>query len=179
MRYKVLIQLLGKIIILIGLSLLVPLFLALYFHEKEWMAFAWSSGITLTFGIILSFFPGGEEQIRRREGYAIVTLSWIAATVFGSLPYLFAGTFTGLADAIFETISGFTTTGASVMTNIEIHARSILFWRSLTHWLGGMGIVVLFVALLSQLGSGGHNYFRQSLQVLQLRNWCHELKKQL
>ncbi|CEP69623.1 Cation transporter [Moorella glycerini] len=155
MRCRVVLQLLGKVIILIGLALLIPLVLALYFREKDWLAFTYSAAITLAVGIPLSYWPCHNGEIRRREGYAVVALSWVAAAIFGSLPYIFAGTFPNFADAIFETISGFTTTGASVMTDIEAHSRSILFWRSLTHWLGGMGIVVLFVALLSQLGSGG------------------------
>lgn len=163
MRYRLLVNILGKITVLIGLALLVPLLIALHFQEKEWLAFAWAAGITLAIAIPLSYLPKNEGEIRRREGYAIVTLSWIAATIFGSLPYIFAGTFPGIADAIFETISGFTTTGASVMTDIEIHPRSILFWRSLTHWLGGMGIVVLFVALLSQIGTGGLQMFQAEI----------------
>lgn len=160
MRYKLLIHILGKIILLIGLALLIPLLIALYFQEKEWLAFAWGAAITLAVGFPLSYFIKPDGEIRRREGYAIVTLSWVAATIFGSLPYIFAGSFPGVADAIFETVSGFTTTGASVMTDIEIHPRSILFWRGLTQWLGGMGIVVLFVALLSQLGTGGLQMFQ-------------------
>ncbi len=160
MRYRLVVRVLGKIIILIGLAMVVPLLMALYFQEEEWPAFAWSAGIALAAGIPLSLCPYHNGEIRRREGYAIVTLSWVAAAIFGSLPYFLAGTFPSFADALFETVSGFTTTGASVMTDIESHSRSILFWRSLTHWLGGMGIVVLFVALLSQLGSGG-------LQMLQ------------
>lgn len=160
MRYNLLFNILGKIICLIGIALLIPLAAAIIFREQEWTAFAWAAVITLAAGVPLSLLTNDGGEIRRREGYAIVTFSWVAATIFGSLPYIFAGTFPGLADAVFETISGFTTTGASVMTDIEIHARSILLWRSQTQWLGGMGIVVLFVALLSQLGTGG-------LQMLQ------------
>ncbi|MDN5347135.1 MAG: trk/ktr system potassium uptake protein [Clostridia bacterium] len=155
MRYNLVTRILGKIIILVGFALIIPVILALYFQEKEWKAFAYSTVIALAIGFPLSRWPYNNGEIRRREGYAIVALSWAAASIFGCLPYLFAGTFTNFADALFETVSGFTTTGASVMTDIEIHARSILFWRSLTQWLGGMGIVVLFVALLSQLGVGG------------------------
>ncbi|WP_258360092.1 TrkH family potassium uptake protein [Moorella sulfitireducens] len=160
MHYRLVFQILGKIIILIGLSMLLPLLVAFYFQEREWQAFAWSALITIAAGIPLSLYPSRNEELRRREGCAIVTLSWVAAAIFGSLPYLFSDAFPHFADALFETVSGFTTTGASVMTDIESHSRSILFWRSLTHWLGGMGIVVLFVALLSHMGAGG-------LQMLQ------------
>ena len=99
-------------------------------------------------------------EIRYKEGFAIVTFTWILASAFGSLPFLLTGTMNNFADAFFETMSGFTTTGASVLTNIEGVAPGILFWRSLTHWLGGMGIVVLFVAILSSVGVGGFQIFR-------------------
>lgn len=160
MHFRLVFHILGKIIILVGLSMLLPLLVAFYYQEKEWQAFAWSSLITIAAGLPLSLYPAGNEEIRRREGCAVVALSWAAAAFFGSLPYLFSSAFPCFADALFETVSGFTTTGASVMTDIESYSHSVLFWRSLTHWLGGMGIVVLFVALLSHLGAGG-------LQMLQ------------
>lgn len=160
MRYRLVARVLGKIMILISLSMFLPSLLALYYGEQEWRSFIYSSAIALAAGLLLSRCPCNQTEIRRREGCVIVTLAWIAASLFGALPYLFAGTFNSLADALFETVSGFTTTGASVMTDIEVHPRSILFWRGMTQWLGGMGIVVLFVALLPQPGTGG-------LQMLQ------------
>lgn len=161
MRYRVVARILGKIVMLVGLSMLVPCLLALYYGEGEWRSFIYSSAVALAVGLPLSCCPGqGAGEIRRREGCVIVTLSWLAASLFGALPYLFSGTFNSFADALFETVSGFTTTGASVMTDIEGHPRSVLFWRSMTQWLGGMGIVVLFVALLPQPGTG-------ALQMLQ------------
>lgn len=160
MRYNLVAWIVGRVIILIGFALIVPLGVALYFHEGEAQFFFYAAVITLLAGFFLSYRPYPKGEIRRREGYVIVALSWLAASFFGCLPYLFAGTFNGFADAFFETISGFTTTGASVMTDIEVHSHCILFWRSMTQWLGGMGIVVLFVALLSQLGISGMQMFQ-------------------
>lgn len=155
MRYPLVIRFLGRIIIIVGLAQTVPCLIALHYREKEWVAFLLSSITALAVGALLSQCPSPKEEIRRREGCAIVTLSWVAASLFGALPYLWSGTFDNLADAVFETVSGFTTTGASVMTDIEAPARSVLFWRAMTQWLGGMGIVVLLVALVPLPGTGG------------------------
>ena len=97
--------------------------------------------------------------IRKREGYLIVALSWLAMTTFGMLPYLYSGILPGVPDALFETVSGMTTTGASVITDIEAQPRGLLYWRSLTQWIGGMGIIVLTVAVFPLLGIGGIELF--------------------
>ena len=98
--------------------------------------------------------------MNHREGMAIVTLGWLSAGLFGALPFYLAGTFAGFTDCFFEAMSGFTTTGASVMTDIEIVPRGLLLWRSLTHWLGGMGIIVLSLAILPFLGVGGMQLYK-------------------
>ncbi len=100
------------------------------------------------------------RNMSTRDGFLLVTFSWLAASFFGSLPFYLSGAIPGFADAFFETISGFSTTGASILTSIETLPRSMLFWRSLTHWLGGMGIVVLTVAILPLLGIGGLQLIR-------------------
>lgn len=97
--------------------------------------------------------------IRKREGYLIVALSWVAMVSFGMLPYLYGGMFSSVPDALFETMSGMTTTGASVLTDIEIQPRGLIYWRSLTQWIGGMGIIVLTVAVFPLLGIGGIELF--------------------
>nr|WP_246050311.1 TrkH family potassium uptake protein [Neolewinella litorea] len=97
--------------------------------------------------------------IRKREGYLIVALSWTAMVLFGMLPYLFSGMLPAVPDALFETVSGMTTTGASTLTDIEIQPRGLLYWRSLTQWIGGMGIIVLTVAIFPLLGIGGIELF--------------------
>ena len=103
--------------------------------------------------------PDVTVAIRKREGYLIVALSWVAMVLSGMLPYLFSGMLPNFADALFETVSGMTTTGASTLTDIEIQPRSLLYWRSLTQWIGGMGIIVLTVAILPLLGIGGIELF--------------------
>ena len=97
--------------------------------------------------------------IRKREGYLIVALSWLAMVTFGMLPYLYSGVLTSVPDALFETVSGMTTTGASVITDIEAQPKGLLYWRSLTQWIGGMGIIVLTVAIFPLLGIGGIELF--------------------
>ncbi len=104
---------------------------------------------------LLSFRKRKTEAFSTRDGFIFVTASWLAASVAGSLPFIISGAIPSFADAFFETISGFSTTGASILTDVECLPRSMLFWRSFTHWLGGMGIVVLAVAVLPLLGIGG------------------------
>jgi len=117
---------------------------------------------------VVTFFVGGftysitlfECELTHREGFAIVTMAWTAAAAFGALPYLFTGALDSPVAAFFEAMSGFTTTGASVFTDVEALPHGVLFWRSLTQWLGGMGIIVLVIAVLPYLGVGGMQLFK-------------------
>jgi trk system potassium uptake protein TrkH len=111
-------------------------------------------------GVVAMFFTRGhKKEVNRREGYLIVTFGWISMAASGVLPYLFSGAIPDITNAFFETMSGYTTTGASIIDNIEILPEGILFWRSLTHWIGGMGIIVLAIAILPLLGIGGMQLF--------------------
>lgn len=150
---------LGGLLIILSISMLLPLGWSLYYQENL-RPLLFSSLIAAVTGIVAVFLCRERGVVRYREAFALVTFSWVAAAIFGSLPYLLSGSLTNPVDAIFETISGFTTTGASVITDVESLPRGILFWRSMTHWLGGMGIIVLIVALLSQLGVGANLVFR-------------------
>jgi len=127
-------------------------------------AFIYSSGITAGFGLLLWLY-GRKEQgtIYRADAIFLVAVSWLLLGVFGGLPYMFDGAFTNPADAYFETISGFTTTGSTVMVQIADHSHGLHWWRTLTHWLGGMGIIVLFVAIFPQLGVGGKFLFKSEV----------------
>ena len=126
-------------------------------EKNEFFAIVLSAGIAVVIFFIIKFFSRGSdsETLSTRDGFLFVTLSWITASLIGALPYYISGAIPSFTDAYFETMSGFTTTGASILTQIEILPQSLLFWRSLTHWLGGMGIVVLTVAILPALGIGG------------------------
>lgn len=124
-------------------------------------ALFYSAGITASVGGVMMLLGWRKmHKIPRREGVVIVGLGWILSGVFGGLPFMFGEPGLDVAGAIFESVSGFTTTGSSVMTNIEAWSRGILMWRSVTQWLGGLGILVLFVALLSYLGVGTKSLFR-------------------
>lgn len=160
MNYKRIVSTLGVILIFIGISMLLPIVWSLYYGEHDWYVFLLSSAATYFTGLAAYKLTKKEGNFYNKEAYVVVAFGWFFASLFGAIPYLLTGTFTSFADAFFETMSGFTTTGASVLSNIEGLSHGILFWRSLTHWLGGMGIIVLFVALLSSMGAGGFQMFK-------------------
>jgi trk system potassium uptake protein TrkH len=149
---------------------LLQVFVSLSMFLAAGVGFVYGDGDAL--GILLAgvvtFFVGGftygitmfEGELTHREGFAIVTMAWTAAAAFGALPYLFTGALDSPVAAFFEAMSGFTTTGATVFTDIEALPHGVLFWRSLTQWLGGMGIIVLVIAVLPYLGVGGMQLFK-------------------
>lgn len=154
-------RILGRLTLLLAGAELAPIVCSFFFDEVEiGIAFSISALITAIFGAALMALGRKGDDLYRREGVLIVVGGWILASVFGAIPYLLAGAFSAPIDALFESASGFTTTGASVMTDIEGQAKTILFWRSFTQWLGGMGIIVLFVALLPELGPGARFLYK-------------------
>ena len=110
-------------------------------------------------GLLMYLTKGHKKEIKKREGYLVVTFGWVFMAISGTLPYMFTGAIPGFTDAFFETMSGYTTTGATILSDIEVLPKGVLFWRSLTHWIGGMGIIVLAVAILPILGIGGMQLF--------------------
>ncbi|HBG00264.1 MAG TPA: potassium transporter KefA, partial [Firmicutes bacterium] len=110
--------------------------------------------------LLSSWARGGSSRLKAREAILIVTLGWTLTSFFGSLPFVFSGSIPSLVDAFFETVSGLTTTGATVIPDIEVLPRGLLLWRSFTHWLGGMGILVMTLAILPTLGVGGVRIFK-------------------
>ncbi len=160
MRFGVVLHLLGVVYTFVGLSMLFPLFLSLYYGEDPY-PFLTSLAIATVTGLLLfSSFYRREREIGHKDGFLIVTLAWIGVAFFGSLPYIFSGAIDSFIDAYFESISGFTTTGATVLPEIEGLPRGILLWRSLTHWLGGMGIILLSIAILPLLEVGGMQLYK-------------------
>ncbi len=161
MRYKFLLHNLSILMIFLGISMLFPLVVAAIYEEDDILTFAGSFFICVAIGAggyLLT--KGSKKEIGPRDGFAIVAIGWIVLAFFGSLPYLFSGSLHSLADAYFESVSGFTTTGSTVVTNVEQLSYSILFWRSLTQWLGGMGIILLSIAILPLLGVGGMQLYK-------------------
>ena len=122
-----------------------------------------SAGIVSASGVLLFMFTRGPVDLSRRDGFGIVALGWIAASLFGALPFILTGVISDPAAAVFETMSGFTTTGASVLTNLEAIPHGVLFWRAMTHFFGGMGVLVLCVAILPFLGVGGMQIYRAEM----------------
>ena len=135
-------------------------FLAIYYKESDLSAFLTSIAITTGAGIIASLAgKNAEKKISRRDGYVIVTFAWVFFSLFGMLPFYLSGYIPSITDAFFETMSGFTTTGASILNNIESLPHGLLFWRSMTQWIGGLGIVFFTIAVLPIFGVGSVQLF--------------------
>jgi trk system potassium uptake protein TrkH len=157
MNSKVILSVLGTLLRFLGLVMIIPLLVAVYYHES---LIPFLVGITLTeiAGTYLWLRYKSDDDWKLREAFAIVALSWLTAMFFGAIPFIIDGI--SPLNSFFETMSGFTTTGASILDDIESHSRSILFWRSFIQWIGGMGIIVLFVAILPKLSIAGRQLFR-------------------
>jgi trk system potassium uptake protein len=150
----------GVLLVIFGALMLTALPFSFSYPGGDWQAFVYSAAVTIASGAILwaARFKN-DNFISKREGYLIVAMGWISMIGFGSLPYLISGAIPNVTDAIFETASGVTTTGATILTDIEAMPHDILFWRSLTQWIGGLGIIVLTVAIFPLLGFGGIELF--------------------
>ncbi|HNX28691.1 MAG TPA: TrkH family potassium uptake protein [Syntrophomonadaceae bacterium] len=159
-RTSVVLKNLGKIISIIGLAIFSAAVISLCFGEAIFERMMLASLITMGTGTVIILIFKNDLTINYREGFAVVTLGWLAASLFGTLPYLLSGYVPSFADALFETVSGFTTTGASIFADVEGLPRSLLYWRSLTQWLGGMGIMALFIAIIANIGARANQIFR-------------------
>ena len=134
--------------------------LSLYHKEEAYSGILLAGIITIFLGGLLYFFNKPKNtNIQKKEGYLIVTLGWLTLSLTGMLPYIFSGAIPSITNAFFETLSGYSTTGSTILTDIESMPKGILFWRSATHWIGGMGIIVLTIAILPLLGIGGMQLF--------------------
>ncbi len=155
MNVPLVLGILGRLLAAYSLAMSVPLIMAAFNQEYSLSAFILSVIITGLAGItLMRRYKLTNLKMGVREGFAIVAAAWILTSLFGALPYWFADAVPTYIDAVFETVSGLTTTGASVINNVEALSQSLIFWRSLTHWLGGMGIIVLFILLLPNTGVG-------------------------
>lgn len=164
MRWRYISGIVSIFLIVLALIMVIPLMVSLFYDDGAHFSLVWSMAITVGAGLMLKWLSRHMDDdarfINQREGMAVVALSWTAIGLFGALPFYFSPDFTTMTDAVFESISGFTTTGSSVMTDIEAAAPSLLFWRSLIQWLGGMGIIVLSLAILPFLGVGGIQLYK-------------------
>ena len=158
---KVVTNIVGGLIIISGVLMSLAIPVSLYYQSSDLYAIIMASAITLISGLGLKLTTRNHknDEVKKREGYLIVGLGWLAMTLFGTLPYVISGAIPDYTNAFFETISGLTTTGASILNDIEGLPKGVLFWRSMTQWIGGMGIIVLTIAILPLLGVGGMELF--------------------
>ncbi|MFH0756529.1 MAG: TrkH family potassium uptake protein [Bacteroidota bacterium] len=157
---RTIIRILGLILITEGFFMWLSIPVALIFGEQDMLYFLLAGGITSGVGAMAYFIARKSQlEVNRRDGYVIVAGGWLLFSLFGTLPFMLTASISGLTDAFFETMSGFTTTGASILNNIEELSHGVLFWRSLIQWLGGMGIILLTLILLPYLGIGGMQLF--------------------
>ncbi len=170
MNTKTIINILAALLTLLGLTMIIPTVIAWFYNGPDTMAFLQSAGICLLIGIPLWLISRKNRSLTNKDGFAIVTFAWILTSVAGALPFYFSGVIPTVTDAIFESISGVTTTGATIIGNpvtlphlpngIESLPHGILFWRSFIQWIGGMGIIVFTIAILPLLGVGGVQLFK-------------------
>ncbi|MDP6877973.1 MAG: TrkH family potassium uptake protein [Candidatus Marinimicrobia bacterium] len=170
MNIKTILNILSALLTIMGLSMLFPAFISWLFNEPDFLSFLYCSAITVAVGLPVWFFTRKNRTLRNRDGFAIVTFSWIITALAGALPFYISGAIPNFTDAWFESMSAVTTTGATIIGNsmtlpnlangIESLPHGILFWRSFLQWIGGMGIILFTIAILPLLGVGGVQLFK-------------------
>ena len=152
MNFKIICFVLGRLVVAEACIMLIPLLMALYYQENNLITFVESlTACILLGGWLLKYGQTKASDLTMREGIAITGFGWVVATTLGMLPYLLGG-YMNFLDALFESISGFTGTGATLFESLSVLPKSLLFWRMMTQWFGGLGIIVIFIALLPQSG---------------------------
>ncbi len=154
MNYRMILYLLGMVLVLLGGFLLLPCLVALVYGEGDFAALIMTAALSAVVGLLLMLLRPREERrlMHAREGFIMVALSWIMISLVGALPFYLNGAIPSYLDAVFETVSGFTTTGASILPNVEAVPHGLLLWRSFTHWIGGMGVLVFMLAVVPMSG---------------------------
>lgn len=160
MNVRIVGRVLGFLLLFVGLFMALPALFAWHYGGDDLRAILISAGLTAAAGAVLVVVFRAKGEILVRDSFAIVSLGWILVSAFGALPFLLSGAMPSFADAFFESMSGFSTTGASVLARVEDLPHGLLFWRSLTHWLGGMGIIILSLAILPLTGMGGTQLYK-------------------
>jgi trk system potassium uptake protein len=153
MNYKTILRSLGILLICEAVSMILPVLVCIIYREKSFIYFIHTMIILCVAGLPLALIKPSNTNLYARDGFAIVGFGWVLVSLFGGLPFFFSGYIPSFIDSVFETISGFTTTGASILTNIESLPKGMLFWRSFTHWMGGMGVLMLALAILPSAGA--------------------------
>ncbi len=160
LNFRLIVKNLSVVICIEALCMALPLLVSLFYGQSDTRAFLYSILITLVVGLAMYCTHVKTNNFYARDGFAVVALSWIFVSFFGSLPFLLCGSIQSPVNAFFETASGFTTTGATILTDIECLPKGILFWRSFTHWIGGMGVLVLTLAILPSVGASFYHVMK-------------------
>ena len=160
MNYRLIFKLIGNVLRIEALFMLFPLVVSFVYGSGEHAAFLWSILILLAVGTILAAFNPKDKNIRTRDAFIVAGFSWILLSLFGAFPYFFSGYFDSIVDCIFESVSGFTTTGSSILLDVEAMPEGILFWRSFSHWIGGMGVLMLIMAIMPSINASSVNLLR-------------------
>lgn len=160
MNYKIIIYIIGSVMKIEAAFMLVPILTGIIYRESSVWAFVITAAISLLTGFLLSFRKPKDQHFYLREGYVTVALSWIILSIIGAVPFVISGAIPHPVDALFETVSGFTTTGASILSNVEALDYCMLMWRSFTHWVGGMGVLVFLLAVLKMSGGSHMNLMK-------------------
>src|SRR5690606_26794215 len=160
LNYKIIFHFFGLLLLFNGGFMLLATLISLIYKDGVTLQLLVSGIIVMLCGVSVMYKTRDHQKLmNKREGYAVVTFGWIIMTLSGTLPYILTNSIPSFTEAFFETMSGYTTMGATILNDIEIVPKGVLFWRSLTHWIGGMGIIVLAIAILPLLGIGGMQMF--------------------
>ena len=160
MNLSVIFYIVGQVLGIEGIAMALPCVVALIYHERQGLAFLPVIAVCLILGLIARIRKPARMEVFARESLISVALAWIAMSLLGALPFVICGDIPHYLNAVFETVSGFTTTGSSILTDVEALSHCMLFWRSFTHWIGGMGILVLMLAVIPMGGGKTMNLMR-------------------
>ena len=152
MNYLMVLKVLGNVIKYEALVMILPLIVSLYYGGGDANSFIVTIIIMLVSGILMSLIKPKKKAFYAKDGFLAVAICWVAISIFGALPFYISGSIPSFVDCIFETVSGFTTTGATILQEVQSLPKGILFWRSFTHWIGGMGVLIFTLALMPSIG---------------------------
>ena len=158
MNYSMIVYVIGWILNLEAAMMILPCITALIYRETSGIAFLVTMAVCIAVGCPLTMCSPKKKVFYAKEGYVTVALSWIVLSIVGCVPFVISGSIPEPINAFFETVSGFTTTGASILNDVEALPHCMLFWRSFTHWIGGMGVLVFMLAIIPLVGGGGGGY---------------------
>jgi trk system potassium uptake protein TrkH len=160
MNYKLIFKLIGNVLRIEALFMLFPLAVSFIYGGADHLAFIWSVLISAAAGTLLAMLKPKDKNFRTKDAFVVAGFSWLLFSIFGALPFYFSGYFNGFIDCVFESISGFTTTGATILTDVEALPQGILFWRGFSHWIGGMGILMFMMAVMPSINASSVNLLR-------------------